>query len=361
MRKVRVTTSHKTYDIEIESGLLERLPGVLRSRCEGRKLALVSDSRVFELYGRTFLSGLRDAGFEAFPVVFEEGERNKNLATLSAIYGQLADSGFTRSDYVAALGGGVTGDMAGLAAATFLRGTGFIQIPTTLLAMVDSSVGGKVAVDMKQGKNLVGAFYQPDAVFIDPSLLSTLDDRTFSDGMAELLKHAFIMDRELCARLFSFGSRAELAGVMDEIVLRSCAIKRDVVQQDERDDGIRRILNFGHTIGHALEKLEQYRGLTHGEAVSVGMVFTTRMTERMGLTSAGTAQRIAEILTKYRLPVDLPKVDPSALIDAMKIDKKARSGRITVAYIRDIGEYGLMEMCLDEWGERVYEELGHQS
>lgn len=213
MIQVRVNAPSRTYEIEIETGLFDRLPVVFRERYTGRRLALVCDDTVYALYGERFAHGLTQQGFDTITVTFPAGEQHKNLATLDRIYQALANANFTRSDYVVALGGGVTGDMAGLAAATFLRGLGFIQIPTSLLAMVDSSIGGKVAIDMQQGKNLIGAFYQPDAVYTDPGLLNTLSDRLFADGMAELIKHGLIRDKDLCQRLESLEAAKALAGI----------------------------------------------------------------------------------------------------------------------------------------------------
>lgn len=361
MHKVRVAAASKVYEIEIESGLYGRLPEIFESRYKGKKLALVSDSKVFDLYGGLFLQRLKEKGFEAVPIVFPEGELHKNIDTLSGIYKSLADASFTRSDYVVAIGGGVTGDMAGLAAATFLRGMGFIQIPTSLLAMVDSSIGGKVAVDMLEGKNLIGAFYQPDAVYTDPSLLKTLDDSLFSDGMAELLKHGFIRDKELSNRLTALGGRAGLEPQLDEIVLESCRIKRDVVEQDECDLGLRQILNFGHTIGHAVEKVQQYKGFTHGGAVSAGMVMMTRITEKMGITKIGTSDSISGILKSYGLPVELPDISTNDLVNAVRIDKKTRSGVITISFIREIGVCELKELSLGELEEKIIAELDNRT
>lgn len=357
MHHVRVSTASKTYNIEIETGLFDRLPRLFKTRYNGRRLALVSDSRVFSLYGERLAQGLEQQGFKTVVITFPEGERNKNLQTLDRIYQALADAAFTRSDYVVALGGGVTGDTAGLAAATFLRGLGFIQIPTSLLAMVDSSIGGKVAVDMKQGKNLIGAFYQPDAVYTDPGLLSTLSDRLFSDGMAELIKHGLIRDKDLCLKLESLGSRSLITGHLDEIISISCKIKGDIVEQDEKDTGIRQILNFGHTIGHAIEKVQQYQGLTHGEAVSVGMAFITRITERLGMTKPGTFGRLVGILESFGLPVEMPAVNKEDLAQSIRLDKKSRSGFITIAYLREIGVCDLVRWSFEELEDYLFAEL----
>jgi 3-dehydroquinate synthase len=357
MVRVRVNTSSKDYQIEIETGLFKQLPQLFKSRYQGRRLALISDDRVFGLYGRSFVQELEQQGFETVTFVFPEGEQQKNLESLKGIYQVLAEASFTRSDYVVALGGGVTGDMAGLAAATFLRGLGFIQIPTSLLAMVDSSIGGKVAVDMEQGKNLIGAFYQPDAVYTDPSLLTTLGDRLFSDGMAELIKHGLIRDKDLCQRLETLGSRSRITEHLDEIISVSCRIKGAFVEQDEQDTGIRQILNFGHTIGHAIEKVQQYNGLTHGEAVSVGMVHITRITERLGLTKPGTSQRLVGMLKSFNLPVVMPEISIEDLVRAIRIDKKSRSGIITIAYLREIGDCGLIKWSFEELEEHLFAQL----
>ncbi len=375
MEKVQIKTGNKAYEVLIESGLFSELPRVFKEKYSGKKLALVSDSNVFPLYGENLYSALIKIGFEVVPIVFEAGEAHKTMETLNWIYTKLAEDAFTRSDMVIALGGGVTGDMAGLAAATFLRGMGFIQIPTTLLAMVDSSIGGKVAVDLPQGKNLVGAFYQPDAVYADPQLLETLNDEQFADGMAELLKHGFIRDVDLCQSLVEImpknasvgleGKASKMtrrqihAGELDKMIMKSCCIKRDVVQQDENDNGIRQLLNFGHTLGHAIERVQHYTGLSHGQAVSVGMVVMTQLTEKMGLTRLGETQKLREALALYDLPVDIPKLDIQALVSAISIDKKARSGKITIAYIEQLGEGKLKELELKELEDRIYGILMH--
>lgn len=359
MEKVRVSIPGKVYDITIATGLMESLPEIFAGQYEGKKLAIVSDRTVYGLYGRDFARRLEASGLSVIAVVFDAGEQNKNLETLQKIYSALAEHAFTRSDVIIALGGGVTGDMAGLAAATFLRGTGFVQVPTTLLAMVDSSIGGKVAVDLPQGKNLVGTFYQPDAVYTDPGLLRTLDDRRFADGMGELLKHGFIYDDQLCESLVCLGSRRALEPYLDEFISRSCAIKRHMVEQDEQDQGIRQVLNFGHTIGHAIEKVQHFQGLSHGEAISVGMALITRLTEKIGLTIAGTADKIESILTQYALPTEMPDIHLSQLTEAIRVDKKSRSGKITIAYVEKIGKSGLHTMSLDAMEGLIHGHFDH--
>lgn len=370
MEKINVKTEGKAYDICIEGGLLNKLPEILKERFFGKKLALVTDSTVFPLYGEIFTQKLNKIGFKVIPILFEAGEKRKNLHTLTYIYNKLAEGSFTRSDIIVSLGGGVAGDMAGLAAATFLRGMGFIQIPTTLLAMVDSSIGGKVAVDLPQGKNLVGTFYQPDAVYTDPLLLGSLTDRQFSDGMAELLKHSFIRDVSLYQNLIRDNERMEsdnkdlslknltprqtLTSNLDTFIAQSCCIKRNVVEEDEYDNGIRQLLNFGHTIGHAIERVQNFSGYSHGEAISVGMVVMTQLTESMGLTIKGETQKLIKALTLYSLPVVMPSLDLEALITAIRLDKKTRSGMITIAYIEKIGVGKLMNFNLKELEDRIH-------
>ena len=356
MKKVIVKTGGITYEIQIESGLFDRLPDIFQEKYSGKKIALVSDSNVFNLYGNTFVEKLEQKGFFTIPIIFEAGEKSKNLVTLNSIYEKLADNAFTRSDIVVALGGGVTGDMAGLAAATFLRGMGYIQIPTTLLAMVDSSIGGKVAVDLPQGKNLIGAFYQPDAVYTDPMLLESLNDRYFSDGMAELLKHGFIKDINLYNQLVyddEIYDRKSISN-LEEHIFVSCNIKRNVVEEDEKDNGIRQLLNFGHTIGHAIERVQNYSGLSHGEAISVGMIIITKLTQGMGLTEKGEAEKITKALKKYKLPTDWPKLSITEVIKAISLDKKNRSGKITLAYIEKIGQGRLIEIDLNELEDMIH-------
>ena len=356
MKEVIVKTGGKTYSIHIESGIFKRLPDIFKEKYSGKKLAVVSDNNVYNIYGNRFVKNLQQKGFFVIPIIFEAGEKSKNLSTLNMIYNALADHAFTRSDIVVALGGGVTGDMAGLAAATFLRGMGYIQIPTTLLAMVDSSIGGKVAVDLPQGKNLIGAFYQPDAVYTDPSLLETLSDRCFSDGMAELIKHGIIRDEDLYYQLADFDGydRKSISKNLDDHIFKSCNIKRIIVEEDEKDNGIRQLLNFGHTIGHAIERVQNYCGLSHGEAISIGMVYITRLTESMGLTQRGEAEKIIEVLKKYRLPAKWPDLDVSAVIKAISLDKKNRSGKITIACIEKIGYGRLLEMDLAVLEEKIH-------
>ncbi len=357
MHQVDVHVSGRDYAIRIGEGLFLDLPDLLSERLPGRKLAIICESRVSGLYGEDLVSALRNKGSDAFLVGFPEGEASKTLATLATLYEALAAKNFTRSDVVVALGGGVTGDMAGLAAATFLRGTGFIQVPTTLLAMVDSSIGGKVAVDLPAGKNLVGAFYQPQAVYTDPTLLDTLSDRQFANGMAELLKHGFLFDASLIDRISTYPGRSALRPHLSEFITESCNLKRIVVEQDERDEGPRQLLNFGHTLGHALEKVTGFTSLAHGEAISIGMSVFTRMSEALGWTVAGTADTVESVLSVNGLPTRFPTLPAQDVLEAMSIDKKARSGQITIVTLDRIGTSRLRTLPITDLKEALHGHL----
>lgn len=357
MHQLDVNISGRRYAIRIADGLFQRIPNLLSQSHAGRKMAVICETNVHELYGASLLEALQAAGFDAFTVVFPEGEAHKTLETLTGMYASLAAHAFTRSDVVVALGGGVTGDMAGLAAATFLRGTGFVQIPTTLLAMVDSSIGGKVAVDLPQGKNLVGAFYQPQAVYTDPALLDTLSDRQFANGMAELIKHGFLFDASLVARIGQHADRSALRPHLAGFIAESCDCKRRVVEQDEHDNGPRQLLNFGHTLGHALEKVTGFSTMAHGEAIAIGMSVFTRMSEACGWSVPGTAARVDTVLTSLGLPILLPDVAAEDVWQAIQLDKKARSGSITIVTLNTIGEGTLRTMPIPELKEALYGHL----
>ena len=360
MHQVDVHVSGREYAIQIADGLLGELPEILSQTMKAKKIAVLTETNVHALYGERFVAALRAAGLNAFAVVFPEGESHKTLQTLSELYAELAAHAFTRSDVVLALGGGVTGDMAGLAAATFLRGTGFIQVPTSLLAMVDSSIGGKVAVDLPQGKNLVGAFYQPQAVYTDPSLLKTLSNRQFANGMAELVKHGFLFNADLATRIgrdAKAGGRDALVPGMAGYIAESCACKARVVEVDEHDNGPRQLLNFGHTLGHALEKVTGFATMAHGEAIAIGMSVFSAMAETRGWSEPGTTREVMEILADLELPVRMPEVDPEAVWETIELDKKARSGQITIVILTRPGEGALRTMPLPELKEALYEHL----
>ena len=332
--ELTVNTS-KRYTIRIERGALDQLGAYCASLfAPGKKAVVITDTHVAPLYLERVSTSLRNAGFDVTSCAFPAGEPSKRLSTIEGIYGHMAKAHITRSDFAVALGGGVTGDMAGFAAASYLRGIPFVQVPTTLLSQVDSSVGGKTGVDLPQGKNLVGAFWQPSFVLIDPDTLNTLSPHFFADGMGEVIKYGCIKSRALFDLLIE---TEDITSIMEDVIYRCVDIKRDVVERDEFDTGERALLNFGHTFGHALEKLHQYQGLSHGAAVGIGMVMMARLGEKAGFTAPGTADKIAAALEKYHLPVhsDLPL---SQIVEATASDKKSTGSSINLVLLKDIGE-----------------------
>ena len=332
--ELTVNTS-KRYTLRIERGALDQLGAYCASLfAPGKKAVVITDTHVAPLYLERVSTSLRNAGFDVTSCAFPAGEPSKRLSTIEGIYGHMAQAHITRSDFAVALGGGVTGDMAGFAAASYLRGIPFVQVPTTLLSQVDSSVGGKTGVDLPQGKNLVGAFWQPSFVLIDPDTLNTLSPHFFADGMGEVIKYGCIKSRALFDLLIE---TEDITSIMEDVIYRCVDIKRDVVERDEFDTGERALLNFGHTFGHALEKLHQYQGLSHGAAVGIGMVMMARLGEKAGFTAPGTADKIAAALEKYHLPVhsDLPL---SQIVEATASDKKSTGSSINLVLLKDIGE-----------------------
>lgn len=321
----------RSYDIAAGPGLLNCAGKLICPVAKTLNAAVITDSTVAGLYGDSLISSLNDAGFNAKMHVFKAGEKSKNHTTLLGIYDFLAQNAYTRADLIIALGGGVVGDVAGFAAATYMRGIDFVQVPTTLLAQVDSSIGGKTAVDLCEGKNLVGAFWQPRLVVCDTATLKTLDSRIFSDGMAEAIKHTCIRDSEL------FNSLLGGAPVDDDFICRNIDIKRKIVERDERENGERMLLNFGHTLGHAIEKLYNFETYTHGEAVAIGMVMITRQSEKRGLTRKGTADKIERLLKKFGLPTSC-SAPAGDIVRAAANDKKREDGGITLVMLHDIGD-----------------------
>ena len=326
------------YEVTIGAGLLRTCGGRLRAVLGECRVAVIADSNVAPLYLDTVCGSLRDAGFDVCSYVFPAGEGNKNFTTLSAILEFLAQSQLTRSDCVAALGGGVTGDMAGFAAASYLRGIRYVQLPTTLLSAVDSSVGGKTAIDLAAGKNLAGAFLQPAAVLCDTDCLKTLPAAVFADGAAEAIKTGVLSDEAL----FSLFEDGTLATAPEEVVARCIRYKAGVVERDEKEQGERRKLNLGHTIGHAIEKCSGY-AIPHGHAVAAGLAIMARASERLGWAEPGTAACIAACLKKNALPVETD-YSAAALAKAALADKKRTGDAITLVIPQRIGACVLKKM-----------------
>ncbi len=321
------------YDIVIEPQGLSTLGTRMQGLKLGRKVLVISNPQIYKHYGETALTALKDAGFEAEALLLPGGERYKNLAHVQKVFDRAYEMGLERSSTLVALGGGVVGDLTGYAAASWLRGINFVQAPTTLLAMVDASVGGKTGVNHPQGKNLIGAFYQPRLVLIDPQTLETLPIREFRAALSEVIKYGVIWDRQLLDLLESQARldyyRAITPEFLTTILERSCQSKAEVVQSDEREQGLRAILNYGHTVGHALESLTHYKTYRHGEAVALGMVAAGRIAVALGLWDQDSCSRQEKLLKKAKLPTTLPEtLDIERCMALTKGDKKVLDGRV---------------------------------
>jgi 3-dehydroquinate synthase len=346
--KLTVTLPNHSYDLTIEKGLLDHIGEWAAKIWTPQKVVIITDTNVQPLYGDQVKKGLKEAGFEPSTFVIEAGEQSKSLATAAEIYDFLAEEGLTRSDGIIALGGGVVGDLAGFVASTYMRGLHFLQVPTTLLAQVDSSIGGKTAVNTSKAKNLVGTFAQPDGVLIDPLTLNTLELRRVQEGIAEIIKSAAIADKDLWQQLASLKDEQDLIDHAVEIIAACCKIKRKVVEEDELDHGVRLLLNFGHTIGHALENTAGYGKLTHGEGVAIGMLQITRIAEEKGLTPAGTTDQLRQMIQKFHLPTTSDHWDKQTLYTALTHDKKTRGGKINIILLEAIGTAKIVRIPIEE-------------
>ena len=341
LQTVPVNTS-PAYDVTIAPGLLARCGAHLAGIMSVCRMAVITDSTVAPLYLAPVVKSLEQAGFAVCSYVFPGGEAHKNLSTLSDILEFLAENHMTRTDCVVALGGGVTGDMAGFAAGCYLRGIRYVQLPTTLLSAVDSSVGGKTAIDLKAGTNLAGVFLQPAAVLCDTECLKTLPAAVFADGAAEAIKTGVLCDE----KLFSLFETGELHTVPEEVIARCVAFKAGVVERDEKEQNERRLLNLGHTIGHAIEKCSAFT-IPHGHAVAAGLAIMARAGERLGWTEAGTASRICACLEKNGLPVT-SGYPAGALAAAAASDKKRAGDDITIVVPEAIGRCVLKKLPVGE-------------
>ena len=335
---VQVELGSRSYPIWIGAGLLDDAPR-WRTTLRGRHALVVSNSVVAPLYLQRVRAGLE--GLRHAALTLPDGELHKSLDSTARIFAALAELNASRDATIIALGGGVIGDVTGFAAACWMRGIAFVQMPTTLLAMVDSSVGGKTAVDLPQGKNLVGAFHQPRAVVIDTDTLSTLPDRELRSGLAEVIKYGALGDAEFFAWL-ERNAEALLArdpSALAHAIETSCRAKAGIVARDETEQGERALLNFGHTFGHALETATDYGALVHGEAIAIGMVLAARLSARLGRAGGGDTQRLASLLQRCGLPTVMPVgIDPQRLLDLMRLDKKNVSGRLRLILWRGIGQ-----------------------
>jgi 3-dehydroquinate synthase len=349
VRIVKVPLGNRGYEIKIGSNLLTRLGKECAQLGLDARCAVISDSNVASRYAKPALQALRNAGFNPGLITVPAGEKAKSLKSVQACYDQLAAQRLERKSFIVALGGGVVGDLAGFVAATFLRGVAFIQVPTTLLAQVDSSVGGKVGVNLKAGKNLVGAFYQPRLVLCDLKTLATLPAREYRAGLAEVIKYGIITDATLFCRLERDLTKLLRRDVkiMGDVIARCCEIKAQVVGQDETESGPRAILNFGHTIGHALEAISHYGKYLHGEAISIGQVAAAKLSSQVLGLSQSDARRITELFHRAGLPTEarLNAARRQKLFAAMQLDKKVCHGEVKFVLARKIGQV--------EFGQKV--------
>lgn len=340
MEQVIVQTPEKKYPILLAENFDGLREAVRQCGLWGRKLFIVTDSAVEPLYLEKVKAALGGAFSQIVSFTFDTGEKSKNLDTISSIYQALIENRFDRKGVIAALGGGVCGDMAGFAAATFLRGIKFIQIPTTLLAQVDSSVGGKTGVDFLGAKNMIGAFYQPELVYINSQTIRSLPDREFSAGMAEVIKYGYIVSKPFLEIIHN--NRQKIwdrdSRVLLNTIAQCCRFKAAVVANDEKEQGVREILNFGHTMGHAIESLLDFK-LLHGECVGLGMIAALSICEKKGLLPAGTVEQAKELLAFFKLPVQVEdSLHPEVVLERLKLDKKVKNNKISFVLLNGIGE-----------------------
>ncbi|MGL4334722.1 MAG: 3-dehydroquinate synthase [Lactococcus garvieae] len=349
--RLNVNLPEHPYDIIIKKESLLKVGRWVAQLWQQQKVVLVTDDNVEPLYGREVASQLRSEGFEVFTFTFPAGEASKNLSTVEKLWEFCAQHGLTRSDGVIALGGGVVGDLAAFAASTYMRGIHFLQIPTSLTAQVDSSIGGKTGINSNYAKNMMGTFAQPDGVLIDPEVLKTLEKRDFREGIGEIVKCGLIADKQLWARLNEIQNADELLQEAAYFIRAACEVKRKLVVEDEFDQGTRLYLNFGHTIGHAVEAYAGYGQVMHGEAVAIGMVQISKVAERKGLMPEGLTAQIKAVLQKFQLPQTYEPWDEAALFEILSHDKKARGKMIKIVLVPEIGQAQIHEISLQEMKE----------
>lgn len=347
MRKIRVNAS-QPYDVLIGSGLLGNCGDEIKPLVKGSKTVVVTDDNVGPIYAETVINSLKKSGISAELYTFKHGEESKCAETLLGLYDFLGKNNITRSDFLVALGGGVVGDLTGFAAATYLRGIDYIQLPTSLLAQVDSSVGGKTAIDISAGKNLVGAFKQPKLVIADMDTLKTLSDDFFADGMGEVVKYGMIYSKPLFDRLKAGDVREN----PEDVIAQCVDIKREVVETDEFDTGLRMILNFGHTLGHSIEKYFNYTGISHGRAVAVGMYLMTKMAEKNGLIAENISDELKSCLIANKLPYEV-EISTDALFSGAVNDKKRFSDTINIILCKKIGKAEIVKLNIEDFRKMI--------
>lgn len=357
MQSIVVNLGDKSYPIHIAPEGWEALPHAIDGTIKGKRVMVVCDENTYRLYYNSVKPVLVSMQYHVFEAIIPPGETSKSFECAQKLYTKALEAKLDRSSTIVALGGGVVGDLAGFVAATYMRGIGFIQIPTSLLAQVDSSIGGKVAINHPLAKNIIGAFYQPRMVFINPCTLTTLPPREFATGMAELIKHAFIADRDFIAWLEQ-NMEALIARDIQSLtyaLYRSCQIKAHVVEQDEKEAGLRMILNFGHTIGHAIESATGYSKYTHGESVAMGMVYESKIAVNMGLINQDYIKRLSSLLEKAGLPTQLNSTDWSLILGRMAYDKKNIDDRIVFVLPRGYGKVDIFKNLETDWIKHALE------
>ena len=345
MQRINIDLGERSYDILLGSGLFDRVGEILSQVLQPSRIILVTHPSLFRLYGDKVLAGLKKQGWATDIIEVPEGETSKSLQQADIIYDRLLDFNCDRKSVLIALGGGVIGDLTGFVAATYQRGIPFVQVPTTLLSQVDSSVGGKTAVNHPKGKNMIGAFYQPRMVIADLDTLQTLPQNEFRAGLAEVIKYGVISD----ASLFDYLEKnADKILQLDHeclayIIKTSCSIKAEVVEKDERESHYRMILNFGHTLGHTIEALTGYSQFIHGEAVAIGMVYAAKLSQQLGKCQSAVSSRLSKLVNKFGLPSQWPDLDSSAVIECLYHDKKTMNHKIKFILIKDIGHVEIVE------------------
>jgi len=344
MIEIPVRLGTRSYRILVGAGVLAQSGPELARLQVGRKVALVTDPAILALHGDAVARSLAAAGFEVTTVLLPEGERAKTLEVAASTWDRLLEAGLDRGSTVVAVGGGAVGDLAGFAAATYMRGVNFVQVPTTLLAQVDASIGGKTAIDHPRAKNLIGAFYQPRLVISDTAALLTLPEREYRSGMAEVIKHGIVLDAAYFAEVESGAAalRAREPATLERIVAGSCRLKASVVERDEQEAQLRHVLNYGHTIGHAIEAITGYQRFAHGEAVALGIAAEAGIAERLGLAKPGVRARQLAALEALGLPVTGVGEAPERVIEALSRDKKAKDGRVPFILAPEIGAFRLV-------------------
>lgn len=352
MTELNVGLGERSYEIKIGSGLLTRAGELIAQKLGRRRAVLLTDSNVWNIWGDVLSKSLENSGIDYFTAQIPPGESSKSLKELERILESMAENGLTRSGLLIAFGGGVVGDLGGFAASVYMRGIDYVQIPTTLLSQVDSSVGGKTAVNLRHGKNLAGCFWQPRLVITDTDTLNTLPEREFAGGMAEIIKYGVIRSKELFNKIRKNPSRESIMPLMPEIICSCCDIKRRIVECDELDTGERMILNLGHTFGHAIEKIGNFEQYIHGEAVAIGMVMAAKYSEKLGFSPKGLWREIGSLCSAFALPA-FEEIAPDKIAPLVTLDKKAGDGAIKLVLIRGIGDSFIYTATIDEFSQCV--------